>query len=62
MADAYANCRSKRAPIEVRPREGGGYRVVDGNSTVCIAFAAGWPDVPCHIQEDPQPADEPGAP
>jgi hypothetical protein len=34
-----------RAPVSVRRRATGGFTVLDGNSTVTVARAAGWPTI-----------------
>jgi len=56
MAAAYAGEHDRRAPITVQPIADGLYLVLDGNSTVTAAVAAGWPDVPCLVQAKIQPA------
>jgi hypothetical protein len=50
MAAAYRGAHDRRVPIRVRPIADGRYLVVDGNSTVTVAAAAGWPDIPCLIE------------
>jgi hypothetical protein len=49
MAAAYAGYQPRRKPIDVQPLEDGRYLVLDGNSTVSVAVAAGWPVIPCLI-------------
>lgn len=51
MAAAYDGTQSRRAPIQVRALDADSFLVLDGNSTVTIAAAAGWPDVPCVMLE-----------
>ncbi len=47
MRDAYEGRTKRRAPLTVRALEGGRYCVLDGNSTLTVAIAAGWSVVPC---------------
>lgn len=49
MAEAARGERERRAPIALRARADGRYVVVDGNSTVIIARAAGWSVLPAII-------------
>ncbi len=49
MREAYDGTRARRQPITIRRSEFGGYLVLDGNSTVTIALAAGWPCVACRL-------------
>ncbi len=49
MAAAYAGRQIRRAPIDVQPLDAESYLVLDGNSTVTIATAAGWPLIPCRV-------------
>jgi hypothetical protein len=49
MREAYDGIRARRAPITIQRSERGGYLVLDGNSTVTIALAAGWPCVACRV-------------
>jgi hypothetical protein len=51
MSKAYESRRARRAPIRVRRLNGGSYLVVDGNSTAIVAAAAGWPDIPCSVED-----------
>lgn len=39
----------KRSPISLVPAEGGGYRILDGNSTFQIAKLSGWQTIPAII-------------
>lgn len=55
MAEAAKGLRSRRSPIRVKAREDGGYEVIDGNSTVTIAAAAGWPGLPCSVEVNAKP-------
>ena len=50
MADAHNGEHDKRDPISVIPNPDGTYKVVDGNSTTNIAEAAGWKELPVHIE------------
>jgi hypothetical protein len=52
VAAAYAGRHERRKPILVEPLEAGRYLVLDGNSTVSVAIAAGWPTIPCLVQCD----------
>lgn len=52
MAEAAAGTRLRRAPVNVRLREDGAFDVLDGNSTVVAAAAAGWPDLPCTVEQE----------
>jgi hypothetical protein len=49
MALAYDGMHALREPISVIHGEGGKYRVLDGNSTVTVARAAGWHTIPCKV-------------
>jgi hypothetical protein len=49
MCLAYDGKQQRRAPISVRPRADGAYLVIDGNSTVTVARAAGWLSIPCTV-------------
>ncbi|MEH3157967.1 MAG: hypothetical protein PGN08_03020 [Sphingomonas taxi] len=48
MREAYDGLRPRREPVAIA-RDGDRFVVLDGNSTVAVAAAAGWPDVPCRI-------------
>jgi hypothetical protein len=50
MAESLTGKIPVRAPIRVTPISGGRYLVLDGNSTVAIAAAAGWFDIPCIVE------------
>ena len=50
MAEAATGMRDRRAPVRVTSIAPGIFGVLDGNSTTCIAAAAGWPDLPCLIE------------
>lgn len=43
----------RRAPLSVRPRPGGGWDVLDGNSTFAIARERGWPTIRCLVATAP---------
>jgi hypothetical protein len=49
MAEAATGARPRRRPINVSLRSDGLYDVVDGNSTVVAAAAAGWACLPCEL-------------
>ncbi len=49
MADAWRGERPVREPITLRRRSDGLFDVLDGNSTVIIARAAGWPMIAATI-------------
>jgi hypothetical protein len=49
MAAAYRGQKSPRAPVDVKHLGLRRYLVLDGNSTVTVAVAAGWPTLPCRI-------------
>jgi hypothetical protein len=49
MKLAYEGQQAPRAPLTVQAWKGNYYLVLDGNSTLAIARAAGWADVPCQI-------------
>jgi len=49
MRLAYLGEQPKRGPIDVRPIKAGRFIVIDGNSTVYVARAAGWATIPCTI-------------
>jgi len=52
MAEAFAGRIARRKAVTVRPLKDGRFLVVDGNSTTCIAYAAGWPEIPCAVLVD----------
>jgi hypothetical protein len=52
MASAFEGTQPKRPPISVQPLPDGNYLVRDGNSTVAVAIAAGWPDVLCVVEKE----------
>ena len=49
MADAAAGRIPKRAPLTVRRLPDGRYEVLDGNSTLPVARASGWREVPVRV-------------
>lgn len=49
MREAAIGERARRPAISVRLRRDGCFDVLDGNSTVVIATAANWKDVPCSL-------------
>jgi len=49
MACTYDGLHPRRKPIDIRYLDDTGHLVIDGNSTVAVATAAGWPTVPCLI-------------
>ena len=49
MADAAAGRIPKRAPLTVRRLPDGRYEVLDGNSTLAVAGASGWREVPVRV-------------
>ena len=51
MLEAYNGERDRRAPITLVRRERGGYKPVDGNSTLANAIASGWPTIYAEIKE-----------
>lgn len=46
MRDAHAGIVARRAPISLQRRADGRILVLDGNSTVSVAVAAGWRTIP----------------
>lgn len=50
MAEAAQGKLERRKPVAVVATQDGNFQVVDGNSTATIAVAAGWPDLPCLIE------------
>jgi hypothetical protein len=52
MAEAAAGKRPRRPPITVRPLPDGTFDVVDGNATLGVAVAEGWPDLPVVIVDN----------
>lgn len=51
MRLAFQGRHDRRPPVRIRKSTENRFLVVDGNSTVAIAAAAGWPDVPCVVDE-----------
>lgn len=51
MERASRGTNAKRAPICVIPHGNDDYLVLDGNSTVIVAVAAAWVDIPCVIDK-----------
>jgi len=49
MMDAFSGKGAKRAPISVSATEGGGFVVIDGNSTALNALFSRWTDIPAII-------------
>jgi hypothetical protein len=49
MGEAAAGLRPRRSPVRVTQRKDGLFDVLDGNSTVVVAAAAGWRDLPCLV-------------
>jgi hypothetical protein len=49
MRKAYEGTGGRRAPITLAAKEGGGFEVLDGNSTVAIARKHGWKTIPAHV-------------
>ena len=52
MRQAYDGKRSKRDPITLIPRERGGYKCKDGNSTLANAIANQWPTILAVVEND----------
>jgi hypothetical protein len=55
MGAAYRGEKSRRKPIDVERLDRDRYLVLDGNSTVTVAVAAGWPTLPCRIRHRSKP-------
>jgi hypothetical protein len=53
MRRAYDGTGGKRGPVTLTPKPGGGFTVLDGNSTVAIARKHGWQKIPAHILTTP---------
>lgn len=49
MRQAYAGANDRRVPLAVRPFDDARFLVIDGNSTLTVAVAAGWAQVPCEL-------------
>jgi hypothetical protein len=49
MRDAYDGRIARRDPLTVRPIPGERLLVLDGNSTLTVAIAAGWRTVLCQM-------------
>jgi hypothetical protein len=49
MRLAHQGMQARRAPVTVTVCRDGRFLVLDGNSTVVIAKAAGWDDIPCRV-------------
>ncbi len=54
MHKAYEGSGGKRGPVTLQPKGGGGYKVLDGNSTVAIAKKNGWKNIPANILRTPK--------
>ena len=52
MSEAYDGAREKRDPITLIPRERGGYKCKDGNSTLANAIANCWPTILAVVEKD----------
>lgn len=50
MQQAYDGAIERRPPLTVVELESGNYLVKDGNSTLTVAIAAGWPEVVCRVE------------
>lgn len=53
MRKAYEGEGGRRKPVTLQPRKGGGFTVLDGNSTVAIARKHGWRAIPAHVLTTP---------
>ena len=58
MRMAFEGLNSKRDPISVRKEADGSFTVLDGNSTLAVAKAAGWSSLPVNVVEGGEEARE----
>ena len=52
MWQAWLGERDRREPITLVRRKRGGYKAIDGNSTLANAIANGWPTIYATIEEN----------